>query len=70
MRKEATAQAQRQLKAAGRRHWKLLTPRQRQQWQKWAREAHEQGERRRSVVHTTVNLAASLAQLIDAHELT
>ena len=72
LRREAKAQAQRQLAATCRRNWKQLPPAQRRQWEQRAAAETEASMRRGAAMHTAVSLATNLARRMqdcDCHSL-
>lgn len=60
VRKEAEAQAQRQVQAECRRNWKLLPPAKRREWERWAKHKAEQAARWHQVVGMTAELAREM----------
>lgn len=66
LRREIAAQAQRQVDATCRRNWKLLTPQQRGQWERWAVEVEKHERQCRCVVEATALVAARLLTAIEA----
>ena len=66
LRREIAAQAQRQVDATCRRNWKLLTPQQRGQWERWAVEVERHERQCRCVVEATALVAARLLTAIEA----
>ena len=60
LRKEAEAQAQRQLDATCRRTWRQMGPSQRSVWQRAATQARNQWERECQATAATADIATSL----------
>jgi hypothetical protein len=67
VRKEAEAQAQRQVQAECRRSWKLLPASKRQEWQRWAKQKTDEAERWRHAVVMMADLARDLRGCLGQH---